>query len=231
MPPQNPQQKTLTPRQSAFVSDRIHGLNRPSPKTLRDKLLAIAENNGHLRTPEGFETVNKYSYFKLLREWNEPTEDPSIKGRRMAEVQCVCGAIMMLPYRSVMQNYQTSCGCRKETTEEKIEQHHRHHPRLPKRMEDLRTSGPNHDGVHGFLKITGWFKLHEKIYWDVDCACGKRLKLTRAGFFQKQIDTCGSTQCKSLKAQGYTREQAERMFKAARSGKLALDFGHTFIAK
>ena len=224
------QQKILDPQRSAFVSDRIHGLNRPTePKTLKERLLAIAEKNNHLKKPTDFDTVNEYSYFRLLRDWYEPTSDPSIKGRHMAEVQCICGTIMMLPHRAVKQNYQTSCGCRKESLKDRVETHRRFADKLPRRTEDLRTSGPNHDGVHGYLKIVSWFKKHEKVYWDVDCVCGKRFHLTRAGFFHKQIDTCGSTQCKSLKAQGYTREQVEKMFKAAK--RVKLDINYDFIAK
>ena len=230
MHPSKKQQKILDPQQSAFVSDRIHGLNLTNdPKTLREKLLAIARANNHLKPDENFPRFHEKSYFRIMREWIEPSDDPSIKGRRMVEVQCICGTIMMLPHRMVNQFYKTSCGCRKETLESKIEQNRRHYPRLPRRMEDLRTSGPNHDGVHGYLKIVSWFKKHEKIYWDVDCVCGKRFHLTRAGFFHKQIDTCGSTQCKSLKAQGYTREQADKMFKAAK--RVKLDINYDFIAK
>ena len=221
MHPLKKQQKTLDAQRSAFISNRIHGLNRTNdPNALREKLLEIAKAQGHVKPDNDFPRFHEKSYFRILREWNEPTDDPSITGRRMVEVQCICGTMMMLPYRVVNQFYKTSCGCKKESVEQKIETNRKHYPRLPRRMEDLRTSGPNHDGVHGYLKIMSWFKKHEKIYWDVDCVCGKRFHLTRDGFFHKQIDTCGSTQCKSLKAQGYTRDQAFKMFKAAR--RLAL---------
>lgn len=204
-------------KQSSFISDRIHKLNSPqNQKTVLAALQKFAEEQGHTRPPEGFKPIRKGSYFELIRDWNEPTSDPSVVGRRMADVRCVCGTELTLPYRIVGQLYKTSCGCRELRTEDRIALHQKHVHRLPRRMEDLRNSGPNHDGVHGLLKVEDFLLKNEHVLWQIKCACGKKFELTRQRFLRKQTDTCGSSQCLSLLAQGYTREHAVRMFQAAR---------------
>lgn len=220
MPSIKTQQKPVKPRQNTSA---VHRLVRATDgKTLQERLLEFASANGHLKPDPDFPRFDERSYFRILRDWYEPVPeehlaiDPNLKGKRMVEVQCICGTMMMLPYRSVNQFYVTSCGCREEKLAVKIAKNRESSPKLPRRMQDLRTSGPDGDGVHGYLKIVGWFKKQEKIYWEVDCVCGKRFNLTRGGFFHKQIDTCGATQCKSLKAQGYTREQARNLFIASK---------------
>lgn len=191
---------------------------------LRELLTEMIIENGHDAPPEDFSPVRKNSYFQLLSENTDPETN-----RRTARVRCVCGKELTLPYRTVNQGYKTSCGCRDIKTVDRINAFRDHVKRLDVRREDLRTSGLHGDGVHGFLKVTGFQHRQGKFYWEAECACGSVILVSRRSLLHRKSDTCGDRQCRALRSQGYTREEARTMYVAAR--KAMADPNHLSFVK
>lgn len=177
---------------------------------LRKILANLVRENGHEAVPEDHVPAGKNSYFTELRTYHNDD------GRKLMDVRCVCGKEMTLPYRVVNQGYKTSCGCKDENLEKRINTFREYVQRLPRRMEDLRTSGLHGDGVHGFLKVVDFHKPDERLYWVLECVCGTKILKTRRQMVHMKYDTCGQHQCLRLRRQGYTREQALKMFSYAR---------------
>lgn len=177
----------------------------------RTALEAEIKRAGHDKPVPDFVPVRKYSYLKKLGEHID-----SKNGKRMMDVQCVCGTEFALPYRMANQGYKISCGCRDEDLNLALEHHKLFNPKVPRRMVDLRTAGENGDGVFGMLKAVAFNRVDEKIIWQLDCACGKSLNIPRRQLTIRKVMHCGSQQCASLLGQRYTRDQAIMMFEAAR---------------
>lgn len=191
------------------ISNKIHNVKPVFTKpTLAETLHAIAEKENHLPVSDQFVQTLAGSYLQLDRDYYLESPKPGVLGRRMAELTCVCGKKLTLPFLHYIKKHKRSCGCRDENVEKRVAVHKEMVERLPPRMLDLRKSGENGDGVFGFLKVTSYVKYQEKHKWVMQCVCGTHLTLTRHNLGRKKISHCGAPLCTKLYSEGYDRTNA-----------------------
>ena len=229
--------------------------NKEPPANLKELLLRAAEKDRILAPPKG--NQRQHHWLTITDEWYQRTdtdevgvstggssavdedevvvstggssavEEDTVLGRHMARCTCVCGKVVVYPYRWVTKNIKTSCGCQDPLPPFKTPEKQAFlAPRPHKNTKNLLGN------EYGLLKVTAYLGNEELIAtsgnrrtmarWELTCACGAVMQLLSRRFLSKPPYHCESDLCKRLYHLRIGRGQASRMLRLTEERRSAV---------